>query len=112
MHHETQLSNEMKALMDQLPSNTAPQPGSELTDEMEQVTAIRQLGPTGRFPDGKLTENDEGELVFTVGVLKRKVVISFGSPVASIGLSPSQAVALAKSLQAHARQARRAGRKR
>jgi hypothetical protein len=59
---------------------------------------LEKLGPTGRFPEGKLTPNDEGEIAFAVGALKGKVVVNFGSPVASLGMSPDQARKLAGSL--------------
>lgn len=52
--------------------SSAPDP--ELADHLG-------LGATGEFPEGKLTEVDEGELKFAVGYMKGKVVIDFGTPV-------------------------------
>ena len=71
-----------------------------MSREMIEALGVKvdQLGPTGRFPEGRLTANDEGELALAVGVLKGKVVITFGEPVASVGMSPKQARDLAASL--------------
>ena len=57
MHHEKDTSQEMMAAL---------------------LLSKDELGPTGRFPDGKLTSNDEGEIAFAVGVLKGKVIVNFG----------------------------------
>jgi hypothetical protein len=40
------------------------------------------LGPTGKFPLGKLHRTDEGELKMAVAAEQGKVVLSFGTPVA------------------------------
>lgn len=75
----------------------------------QEMTAafLQQPGPTGRFPEGKLTANDEGEIAFAVGTLKGKVVLNFGTPVASIGMTPSQARLLANDLFRRANQVER-----
>jgi hypothetical protein len=61
------------------------------------------LGPTGRFPDGKLTEADEGETRFQIGVVKGKVVLNFGGPTHALGFTPEQAIGLADLLRKHAK---------
>ncbi len=61
-----------------------------------------KLGATGRFPEGKLTESDEGEIAFGITHKKGKVVLSFGKPVAWIGLGPAQATELAGLIRKHA----------
>jgi hypothetical protein len=61
------------------------------------------LGPTGRFPEGKLTALDEGETRFAIGVVSGNVVMNFGSPTQAIGLNPSQALGLADLLRKHAK---------
>jgi len=83
VHHETELSEEIKASI------------RAFTDDL-------MLGPTGQFLEGQLTPNDKGELVFAVGELKGKVIINFGGPVASVGMSPKQARELARSLRQRA----------
>jgi hypothetical protein len=60
------------------------------------------FGATGKFPEGKLSEHDEGALRFGVAVYKGTVVLDFGTPVASLGLSPVLARELARSLMEHA----------
>ncbi len=79
MHHEKDVSQEIMSALKMA--------------EMKQ-----DIGPTRRFPGGKLTANDEGEIAFAVGILKRKVIINFGTPIASLGMSPKQAKQLAASL--------------
>lgn len=61
-----------------------------------------QLGPTGRFPKGKLDSTDEGELRFAVAHRDGKVIVDFGSPVVWIGLDASDARQLAEILLRHA----------
>jgi len=60
------------------------------------------LGPTGKFPDGKLTDSDEGEIAIAVGSKDGKVVIDFGKPTAWIGFTPAQANDIADLLRKHA----------
>lgn len=61
-----------------------------------------ELGPTGRFPEGHLTDNDEGEIRIGITSLKGCIVISFGEPIASIGFTPQQARQVANTLRQHA----------
>lgn len=62
----------------------------------------KSLGPTGRFPLGKVTESDEGETAMAVGHAKGRVFLNFGSPMKWIGFTPSQARILAGHLLEHA----------
>lgn len=61
------------------------------------------LGPTGKFPEGKLTDNDEGEIKIGITTLKGKIVIDFGKPIHCIGLTKEQAVDIANTLFERAR---------
>ena len=61
-----------------------------------------QLGATGEYPEGRLNENDEGEIRFAITSGGGKLVMNFGKPVAWIGMGRSQAVQLIKVLQEHA----------
>jgi hypothetical protein len=63
------------------------------------------LGATGKFPQGKLNERDEGELQFAVGSEKGLVRIDFGKPVAWFALPPETAQQLAMLLLRHAARA-------
>lgn len=75
----------------------------QLSKEMAEMFRNVQLGPTGQFPEGELTQNDEGELRLAVGTFKNKVVVNFGTPIASLGMTPAQARDVAKALWKHAR---------
>jgi len=70
------------------------------------VLASLGIGPTGKFPQGRLTDNDEGELRVAIGQKDGKVVIDFGKPVAWIGFDPEQAEQIAETLRQHAVEAR------
>lgn len=85
MHHEEELSDELRA---------------HLESNMEKLA--QQLGATGKFPEGKLTDNDEGELAFAVTAYHGKVVVNFGKPIASLGMSPEQARGFALLLRKNA----------
>jgi hypothetical protein len=57
---------------------------------------LPKLGPTGDYPRGKLSEDDEGGLLLAVGHdEKRNVKIKFGKKVAWIGLNSEQAIQFA-----------------
>jgi len=62
----------------------------------------KPLGPTGRFPRGKLTSDDEGELRLAITHQAGKVIVDFGGPVAWIGLDPADVRQLAEALLEHA----------
>jgi hypothetical protein len=49
------------------------------------------IGPTGEFPMGQLNPEDEGELGIAFEVKRDSVMIHFGTPVAWIGMKPSDA---------------------
>jgi len=63
-----------------------------------------KVGPTGKFPDGKLTTHDEGELTLSIGLMHKTIVMDFGVPVAWIGFT-AEAVAIAEKLVSAAEQA-------
>ena len=66
------------------------------------------LGATGRFPEGQLCVHDEGEIRFAIAADPKngKVLIDFGKPVHSLGLTTEQAIELAEMLTAKAWAAR------
>jgi hypothetical protein len=51
-----------------------------------------------KYPDGKLTESDEGELEFKIGVFEERVIMDWGKPVKWIALRPAEARTIAASL--------------
>lgn len=60
-----------------------------------------------KYPRGKYTEDDEGEITFAIAAdpRNRKVVIQFGKPVAWLGLDPEDAEALGRMLITKAHEA-------
>jgi len=90
MHHESDLSDELRAHL-----------------ESAQEKLLEQLGATGKFPEGKLTSNDEGEVAFVVTAYHGKVVVNFGKPIASLGMSVRQAREFALLLRKWANQIER-----
>jgi len=59
---------------------------------------MNEIGKTGKFPKGKLNNNDEGELRFAIGVHKNRIIIDFNTPVSWIGFDKKQAIEIANSL--------------
>jgi len=70
-------------------------------EESEDVMR-KLIGATDRFPDGKISENDEGEIRFSIGSDMSNVHINFGKPVHSMAMSPHQARNIAAALLKHA----------
>lgn len=66
----------------------------------------RKLGATGRFPQGKLNKDDEGEIRLAIGHENGKVIIDFGKPVAWIGMNPQEAIEFAAMIFQHVRECR------
>lgn len=62
------------------------------------------LGSTGRYPKGKLTEDDDGEMLMGMMILKNRIVIHFGNPTLWIGLDKNQATEMAEKLKAMAKE--------
>ncbi len=67
------------------------------------------LGATGEYPEGKLNEDDEGELRLAVGHNEGNVILDFGKPVVWVGLPPDTADAIADMLRKHAQAVRGGG---
>ena len=103
MHHETELSEEMKAAFAAMPKRD--EIPAEVWEALKRPDPRHPFGPTGKFPDGKLTEHDEGEIQFGVTTLKGKVVLNFGKPIASLGMDATQTRSLARLLLRYASKA-------
>lgn len=85
-------------------SHHADQMPEELRRELDFMKD--KLGATGKFPDGKLHDTDEGEIQFAVASDKEKqvVILDFGSkPISYVGMGPQDAIELAQLLIRHAR---------
>ena len=50
-----------------------------------------RIGPTGQFPEGRLNQDDEGEIAIAICADHGNVVIQFGKPVAWLAMPPEQA---------------------
>lgn len=61
---------------------------------------FKKIGPTGKFPYGKLHASDEGELAMGIACdfQQNTIVLNFGKPIIWIGLPPSRARELAQML--------------
>ena len=73
-----------------------------LAEQMKDLSTV--VGETGDFPEGKLTDHDEGGLVFALGVVNGRVVLHFGKSVAWVGMNSTQARELAGLLEHRAEQ--------
>lgn len=66
---------------------------------------MKKLGATGKFPEGHLNPDDEGELSLAVAYDPRKnvVMIQFGKPVKWFAMNPEQAIEFANTIIQNAR---------
>tara|TARA_Y100000310_G_C20128601_1_gene554787 strand:+ start:180 stop:431 length:252 start_codon:yes stop_codon:yes gene_type:complete len=65
----------------------------------------KNLGATGRFPDGQFADaDDHGEIRIAIGhdAKSKQVVLDFGDPVTWMAFSPEKSRELAESLMQHA----------
>jgi len=60
------------------------------------------VGPTGKFPQGKLERGDEGELNIAMFIFKGQVRIEFGKPIAWLAMPPHVAKDFAERILEHA----------
>jgi hypothetical protein len=60
---------------------------------------VPKLGPTGKFPNGKLSPDDEGEICFSVGAHNGHVIINFGHPVVWTAFPPDDALKFADAIK-------------
>jgi hypothetical protein len=81
-----------------------PFPGLDAGNPSVPDEVAQALGATGNYPDGKLNDDDEGEIAFAVGHTEAgKVVLDFGgTKVAWMATTPQQARQLARVLRKHA----------
>ena len=79
-----------------------------LVGDLDDLKRSEKLGATGEYPHGRYGKHDEGEIRFAIAAdrQQRKVLIDFGKPVHSLGMTPEQASELAELLIAKAMQAK------
>lgn len=70
----------------------------DLIAKLNELKEQYNLGETGLFPDGKLTEKDEGEIKIAIGEMGGRVIMNFGKPITWIGFTKEQAKGIAESL--------------
>lgn len=72
--------------------------------KMEDTAEDPRLGATGDKPDGVVDPSDDGGIQFAVGAMcaEELVILSFGKPVAWLGMSPKDAREFADMLNAQA----------
>lgn len=75
----------------------------EMAKKLKEFYKRGEVGPTGKFPEGKLTKKDEGEYRFMMAVVKNKVVMNFGKPIAWIAMDRDEAFRVARALRKHAK---------
>lgn len=70
---------------------------------MGVLDEITEPGPTGKFPDGKCSPTDRGELAIGVAInfAEGLIEINFGVPVTWLALEPAQAIVFADGILAH-----------
>lgn len=78
----------------------------DLEESADSCESGMMSGPTGLFPEGKINEDDEGQLQLQVGVDMNNgvVVMDFGTKVAWFGMNPTTAIGIGETLieQGHA----------
>jgi hypothetical protein len=79
-------------------SNHSPEHEQEMNSSLADFARKLGLGPTKKFPEGKITPKDEGEIKIAVTVKNNIVILAFGAPVAWMGFQKEQAKGLAKLL--------------
>ena len=63
-----------------------------------------KIGPTGDFPEGKISPTDEGGLTLAVSSWKGEVRIDFGAPVSWLSMPPQTAIKFAEHILARAKE--------
>lgn len=78
---------------------------AKLLRDLMDTTGFR--GALGEFPEGKVSETDEGSIQFAIAAQDGKVILDFGKSVHWVGMNPQQAADLASLLLKRAREAAR-----
>ena len=58
------------------------------------------------FPDGKLNEEDEGELITAIGIENGRVMVQWPQPITWVAFDPDKADEFADTLKRRAQEAR------
>lgn len=73
---------------------------AEALSEMGKPESESQVGPTGEYPDGKISEDDGGELRIAVSLDRERGLVNmdFGTMIKWFSMSPLDAVGLSQAL--------------
>ena len=74
---------------------------SEIEKEMKRRNEEIGVGATGKFPQGKIDPDDEGELRVAITREGDNVILNFGKPVAWLALPKDQVRGLISLLMKH-----------
>lgn len=80
---------------------------AELEALLKAEAEQEEFGETGKFPDGKLTDSDEGEIKFGVAAYGSQVLLNFGKPVAWFAMDADHADSLGDLLKHKAEETRK-----
>lgn len=96
-NHSSVPNEQMSKMCEKLFDGQQPT-GKEFAEMIDCDARNSQFGETGNFPEGKLTNEDEGEIKFGVTTKDEKVILNFGKPCAWIGMTREQAEELGRLL--------------
>lgn len=99
-HHAHTPFGDFPNQMDEFKKNMPAEQANRINDLLMQEKK-NDFGATKNFPDGKLTESDDGEIKFGITHVEDRVILNFATPVNWIGFTKEQAQAVAASLIKH-----------
>ena len=67
-----------------------------------QPKFTEDIGATGEFPNGKINEDDQGQIKIGITTEDRKIIVAFGKPVEWIGFTRDEAISLCNSIMERA----------
>lgn len=79
-HHTAPMSDELKSLFGEAFKQ------QDTTDSMREL--VDSLGATGRYPQGVLGDDDEGELRMGIAAIDGRIVLAFGKRVTTLAWHP------------------------
>lgn len=86
---------------DQFKKSMPADQSERINELLKNDTTANKLGATGNFPDGKVNESDEGEIMVGITSIEDRVILNFGKPVHWIGFTKGQAKQISESLLKH-----------
>lgn len=81
-----------------------PEQQANRINELLNKDVLKDFGATKKFPEGKLNENDEGEIKFGITHAEDRVIMNFNTAVKWIGFTKEQAIQVAETLIKHSKE--------